>query len=64
MKKEVKTRDSKKEGKDFLTPLGRALVEKSKEERKKNIERNNGQYIPEPWYRCYLSSTFKINNKV
>lgn len=64
MREEAKKNNKNKEVKDFLTPMGRALVEKSKEERKQNMERHNGEYVPEPWYRCYLSSEFRINNNI
>lgn len=47
-------RDSK-EKKDFLTPRGRALVERCKRERELGIK--------EEWYSRYLSDSFKANQR-
>lgn len=43
-----------------LTPRGEALVKKLREEREANIEAHNGEYVPDPWYKYYLSPGFKI----
>lgn len=46
-----------------LTPEGKALASRLKEERAANIERNNGQYKEEPWYKPYMSPDFVIPDK-
>lgn len=46
-----------------LTPEGKALASRLKEERAANIERNNGEYKEEPWYKSYMSPGFIIPDK-
>ncbi len=43
-----------------LTPRGEMVAKKAREEREENIRRNNGEYIPDPWYKRYLSKDFVI----
>lgn len=38
-----------------LTDNGKAVAQRMKEERAENIERNDGEYIPDPWYKRFLS---------
>lgn len=43
-----------------LTERGKLVAARMREERQENIERNNGVYVEEPWYKRYLSPNFVI----
>lgn len=43
-----------------LTEHGKAVAEVLRNEKLANIERNNGEYVPDPWYKRYLSPDFVI----
>lgn len=43
-----------------LTEYGSAVAKILKARTEENIQRHNGEYVPDPWYRCYLSPDFVI----
>lgn len=44
-----------------LTERGRLVAERAREATKENKERNNGEFVREPWYARYLSPNFEVS---
>lgn len=50
----------KNANKATLTAHGKLVAQRLKESKEENIERNNGTYVPDVWYRPLLSEDFEI----
>lgn len=47
-----------------LTPYGEKVAKYLRAERRRNIERNHGEYVPEPWYKRYLTSSMLTREEI
>ena len=43
-----------------LTEHGKAVAEALKARKQEILEQNDGEYVPDPWYKRYLSPDFEI----